>query len=87
MNSFVDQASAASQEIIKRVESLARQKDLPMAVIALSYCLHRDILPVVGLNDRSRIDESLQAISCRLTDAELLRLEEPYVPQPIRGFQ
>ena len=87
MSSFVDQESEASKEIIARVEVLAEKKRLPMATVALSYCLHQGIIPVVGLNSHQRIDESILAVSCELSESDITSLTQPYRAQPIRGFQ
>ncbi|KAL9631306.1 MAG: hypothetical protein Q9164_005967 [Protoblastenia rupestris] len=83
---FVDRHGEASLEIVKRVEEMARYKGVTMAAVALAWCLYRGVNPVVGMNTHERIDQSLQALQLKLSEAEFQHLEEPYVTLPVAGF-
>jgi len=41
--------------------------------------------PIVGATKPGHLEEALAAEELVLTDAEMRRLEEPYVPHPVLG--
>lgn len=87
METFRNHSSKPSQQIVKRLENIAIKRQLPMATIALSWSLHNNTIPVVGLSSKERIDASIQAIHCKLTKAEVDFLEEPYEPRAVCAYE
>ena len=79
-------STTADEEIIDRVEQLARRYGVSMACIATSWCLYRGECPIVGLNSTSRMDEMVAGLSFRLSAQDAEYLEAPYVPKPVTGY-
>ncbi|KAH8596301.1 NADP-dependent oxidoreductase domain-containing protein [Bisporella sp. PMI_857] len=73
----------ADKIIIGRVEEIARERDVSMAVVALAWSLKRGGYPITGMNSMKRIDEAVEAVKFILSDKEALYLEEPYRPKQI----
>ena len=77
----------SDREIVRRVEELAKKKNVAMAQIAIAWQLsHKGVTPILGLNKPERIDEAVAAIKVKLTDEEVEYLNEPYKPKPVRGI-
>lgn len=81
-----DRESPTDKAIVDRVEEIAKARQLPMAVIAMAWCLHKGVNPIVGLNDRKRIDEVVIAANLVLTEAEIAQLESVYQPKAVMGY-
>lgn len=73
--------SDADKTIINRVEELASKHNVSMAVVSTSWVISKGCHPIVGLSSTKRVDDILNAIDFKLTEEELLYLEEPYVPK------
>lgn len=73
------------QEIIGRVEELAKKKGWKMSQVALAWIIQKGTIPIVGFSNLSRLDEACQVRGKTLTPEEMKWLEEPYVPKPIVG--
>jgi aryl-alcohol dehydrogenase (NADP+) len=56
--------------------------------VALAWLLSRPQVtaPIVGATKQQHLDDAVAAVDLRLDDAELARLEEPYVPHERAGF-
>ena len=73
--------------IVDRVEELSKKKGVPMAQIAIAWCLSKKYVnPIVGLSKPERIDEAVQAVQLKLSDEDISYLEEPYKPKNIQGY-
>ncbi len=72
--------------IVDAVEEVAQARQLPMAVIATAWCLHKGVNPIVGLNSKERIDEAVLASRTLLTDEEVAKLEAAYQPKSVIGY-
>ena len=70
------------QEIIRRVEEVAKKRGTTMAVVSTAWVLSKGCYPIVGLSSIARVDEALKAIGFELTEEESTYLEEPYKPKP-----
>ncbi|GAV51535.1 hypothetical protein ZYGR_0AE00120 [Zygosaccharomyces rouxii] len=77
----LDTLGDSDKEIIRRVEALSKEKGVSMAAISMAWVLHKGCYPIVGLNSVERVDEVNDALSIKLTDDEILYLEEPYKPK------
>jgi aryl-alcohol dehydrogenase-like predicted oxidoreductase len=60
---------------------------VPTAQVALAWLLSRPgvTAPIVGATRLGHIADALAAAQLTLTDEEIRRLEEPYVPHPVLG--
>ncbi|MFB6263523.1 MAG: aldo/keto reductase [Bradymonadaceae bacterium] len=74
-------------EVLDRVESVAEERCATPAQIALAWILQRPSVtsPVIGATKMYQLEEAVEAVDIELTDEEVERLEEPYVPHPVLG--
>lgn len=70
-----------NKSIIDIVEQIAGERGVPMAAVSTAWSLSKGMMPIVGLNSISRIDEVVEAIKLVLTPEEIDRLEGSYVPK------
>jgi len=77
-----------SNEIIDRVEEIAKKKNISMSQVALAWLLTKDPVaaPIVGTSNLEHLDDMIKSIHIKLTDEEIKYLEEQYAPKPIVGF-
>lgn len=80
-----DAENQADKATVDIVQEVAKARQLPMAVIAIAWCLHKGVNPIVGLNKKERIDEAVVAANLVLTEAEIAKLESAYQPKPVTG--
>ena len=71
--------------IISRVAELAKQKGVSMTEISLAWLLTKVTSPVVGATKLHHVEGAAKAVDLVLSDAELVYLEEPYVPHALVG--
>ncbi|HEX5552134.1 MAG TPA: aldo/keto reductase, partial [Chitinophagaceae bacterium] len=74
--------------IVNRLSEIARQKDVPDAQVALAWMLgkHAVTAPIIGASKAGHLEDAVAALSVKLTDEEISRLEELYQPHPVLGF-
>ena len=67
--------------------TLAAQKGVPPAQIALGWHLHKPgiVAPIVGASKLQHLEDALAAVSVPLTPEEVAFIEEPYLPRQIAG--
>jgi len=83
---MVNRDSEVDKVIVDRVEEIAKGKGVSMAAVATAWCLSKPgVNPIVGLNSKERIDQTVEALKVKLTKEEVKRLEEPYLPKKIVG--
>jgi 1-deoxyxylulose-5-phosphate synthase len=60
-----------------------------MAQIALAWLLQKKPVaaPIFGPTKMSHIEDTVVALSIKLTPEEIALLEEPYVPHPVIGVE
>ena len=73
--------------VVDRVAEVARERGVAPAQVALAWLLHRPgvTAPIVGASKPGHVDDALAAERLELSDDELARLEEPYVPHAVSG--
>ncbi|KAF2465439.1 voltage-gated potassium channel subunit beta-1 channel subunit beta-1 [Lindgomyces ingoldianus] len=74
------------QEIIGRVEEIAKKNNVSMACIATAWCVKKGVMPIIGLSSKERIEEAVENIRFKLSDEDAKYLEEAYLPKPIAGY-
>jgi 1-deoxyxylulose-5-phosphate synthase len=74
-------------DVVDRVAEVAAARDVPPAQVALSWLLHKPgvTAPIVGATKLSHLEDALAAEQLSLSEEEIQRLEEPYVPHPVLG--
>lgn len=73
------------EEIIKRVEKVAKDKGWSMSHVSLSWMVSKGAVPIVGLNSVQRVEDVVDLRGKTLTEQEVQFLEAPYVPKPVHG--
>jgi len=84
---FHQELSEADKEIIRRVEKVAKDKQLSMAQVAYLWAAGKVTAPLIGISKVERLQEFVDVIKMgtKLSDEENKFLEEPYVPKPVSG--
>jgi 1-deoxyxylulose-5-phosphate synthase len=75
--------------VIDRVGAVADERGVAQAQVALAWLLHKPgvTAPIVGATKVEHVDDAVAAEALSLTDGEIRRLEEPYVPHPVSGVE
>ena len=76
-------------EVIAATRAVAAARGVGMAEVALAWLLGRPgvTAPIVGATKLEHLDGAVRALDLSLTAPEIARLEEPYRPHAVRGFQ
>jgi 1-deoxyxylulose-5-phosphate synthase len=74
-------------DIVDRVGEVAGERGVPSAQVALAWLLHKPgvTAPIVGATKIGHLEDAFAAAELSLSDDEIARLEEPYVPHRIVG--
>lgn len=74
-------------DIVNRLTEIATQKGLPNAQIALAWMLSKPFItaPIIGASKPGHLEDSVAALTIRLTKDEISQLEELYQPHPVLG--
>jgi 1-deoxyxylulose-5-phosphate synthase len=74
--------------VIDRAAEIAEARGVSTAQVALAWLLHKpDVTaPIVGATKLEHLEQALDAAELSLSDEEIARLEEPYVPHPVSGI-
>lgn len=84
-----DSTADVDRLIVERVASLAEKRGIPRTHIALAWLLQEASVaaPIVGATKIAQLEDSVEALSVKLSSEEISFLEELYVPHPIVGAQ
>ncbi len=74
-------------DVVDRVIEVAKERGQPPAQVALAWLLHKPgvTAPIVGCTKPHHIEDALAAEQLFLSEAEMARLEELYLPHPVLG--
>ncbi|KAF8176732.1 Aldo/keto reductase [Mycena galopus ATCC 62051] len=88
MPSSVYIRSAASQTIVKRVEEIAKKREIGMAQVSIAWSLSKEGVsaPIVGTTSLAHLAEAIAGAHIKLTEEEIKYLEEPYQAMGIFGI-
>jgi aryl-alcohol dehydrogenase-like predicted oxidoreductase len=78
-------AGENNQEIVARVDQLARSKGRSMSALAIAWLLEKGTYPIGGLNSIERIESVSEALAVHLTDTDVKYLGEQYRPLPVQA--
>jgi aryl-alcohol dehydrogenase-like predicted oxidoreductase len=74
-------------DVVDATARIAADRSVPSAQVALSWLLHKPgvTAPIVGATKLDHLTDALAAEELTLSEDEIKRLEEPYVPHPVLG--
>ena len=80
---------AADFDVVDRVREVAGERGVPQAQVALAWMLHKPGItaPIVGATKLGHLQDALAAEELDLSEKEIERLEEPYLPHPVLGHR
>ena len=75
--------------VIERAAEVAAERGVSAAQIALAWLLHKPgvTAPIVGATKLEHLEDALAAEELSLSENEIARLEEPYLPHPVSGIE
>ena len=78
----------ADRKVIAAVGEIASGRGVPRAQVALAWMISKPYItsPIVGATRAEHLDDAIAAVSLKLTEGEIHRLEAAYQPKPIAGF-
>ena len=76
------------KKVIDAVTKISKDRAASQATVSLSWLLSKPVVtsPIVGATKLSHIDDAVSAVYLKLTEDEINKLEENYVPHPVAGF-
>jgi aryl-alcohol dehydrogenase-like predicted oxidoreductase len=79
--------SDADFDVVDRLAEVAGERGAPPAQVALAWLLSRPgvTAPIIGATRLGHVTDALGASQLTLSDEEVRRLEQPYVPHPVLG--
>lgn len=79
----------ADRKVVEAVAAVAAGRGVPRAQVALAWVLSKSVVsaPIVGASKQSHLADAVAALDIVLSDEELRRLEQAYVPHAVVGFQ
>jgi 1-deoxyxylulose-5-phosphate synthase len=76
-------------DVVEAADEVATQRGVSTAQVALAWLLHKPgvTAPIVGATKLDHLEDALAAEQLSLSEEEMARLEEPYVPHAVVGHQ
>jgi aryl-alcohol dehydrogenase-like predicted oxidoreductase len=76
-------------DVVDRAAEVAAERGVPTAQLALAWLMQRPgvTAPIVGATKPGHLQDALAAEELTLSDEEMRRLEEPYIPHPVLGHR
>lgn len=80
--------SDGDRQIIDAVGTIASQRHIPRAQVALAWILQKSQItaPIIGATKPEHLQDAVSALDVKLTEEEVKALEAPYVPHPVAGL-
>jgi aryl-alcohol dehydrogenase-like predicted oxidoreductase len=81
-------SAEADKKVVDRVAEVAASRGVPRAQVALAWLLSKPVVtaPIVGATKLQHLADAIAAVNLRLSNDEILSLEQPYVPHAVVGF-
>ncbi len=75
---------ALDKPVVDRVMEVARERGVPPSQIALAWLLRNPVIssPIIGATKPQHLEDAVGSLSVKLSDEEVVRLEELYQPHP-----
>jgi 1-deoxyxylulose-5-phosphate synthase len=76
-------------DVVESADAVASERGVPTAQVALAWLLHKPgvTAPIVGATKLEHLEDALAAEQLSLSDEEIARLEERYVPHAVVGHE
>ena len=80
---YYQQADDSDRAISAAVGAIAAERDVSRAQVALAWVRQHEVVtaPIVGATKPLHLADAVASLEITLTDDEIARLEEPYVPR------
>jgi aryl-alcohol dehydrogenase-like predicted oxidoreductase len=64
---------------------MAEKYGVSMAIVAIAWALSKPFIsaPILGLSEKERVDEAIQAIDFKLSNEEIKSIDEMYQPKAV----
>jgi len=87
--SIFAETADADRKVVEVVAEIAKARGVPRARIALAWVLDKPEVsaPIVGASRPGHLEDAIAALDIELTDDEIERLEAPYIPHAVVGFE
>ncbi|WP_329910256.1 aldo/keto reductase [Serratia quinivorans] len=84
-----DETEGIDAIIAERVASIAEERGVPRAQIALAWLLSKPVVsaPIIGASRHDQLEDAVAAVDLELTPEEIAELETAYVPHHVTGFE
>lgn len=78
----------ADHKVVDTLQSLANERGVPAAQIAIAWQLAKPYItaPIVGATKPHHLSDAVAATELKLSPDEIARIEAPYQPHPVLGF-
>jgi aryl-alcohol dehydrogenase-like predicted oxidoreductase len=75
--------------VVDRLHDVASARGTPPMQVALAWVMGKPGItaPIIGATRAGHLDDAVAALGVRLAPEEIVRLEEPYRPHPVLGYQ
>ncbi|MGO4438776.1 aldo/keto reductase [Rhizobium sp. RAF56] len=85
---YSDRTADGDRRIVETVASIAREKAVPPAQVALAWVSAKSAItaPIVGASKPQHIADAVASLDVKLSPEDVLRLEEHYIPRAVAGF-
>ena len=81
-----DSTKEMDMEIVKRVDELAKKKNVSMTQIALAWQLAKGVAsPIIGVTKEKYLDDAVGTFNVKLSKEDIEYLEEMYLPHKVVG--
>jgi len=76
-----------NRDLVSRLRPIAERHGLTVAQLAIAWAANRgdDVIPVIGMRKRSRLDDAVDAIAVRLDQADLSAIDAALPPGTAAG--
>jgi aryl-alcohol dehydrogenase-like predicted oxidoreductase len=87
-NKMYASTEEADRVVVDPVNEVASARGIPPAQVALAWMFTKRYIsaPIIGATKPHHLTDAVAALELQLSEAEITRLEEPYVPHPVLGF-
>ncbi|SEM94562.1 Predicted oxidoreductase [Sphingomonas gellani] len=84
-----EHTASADRRVVDAVAAVASERGVARAQIALAWVLAKPVVsaPIVGASKPGHLNDAIAALDLVLSESELARLEEAYVPHAVVGFE
>jgi aryl-alcohol dehydrogenase-like predicted oxidoreductase len=88
-NKMYQPTEDSDRVVVNRVAEIAKARGIPMVQVALAWHFSKPYItsPIIGATKPGHLEDAVASCEVQLSNEEIAKLEEPYVPHAILGFQ